>query len=164
MYFRNFNNFVYDFEINGERKLTLVKDITKNVRLRTEILSNITLYDEYDIVDGETPEIIAEKIYGSAEYHWVVMLCNNRHDWIADFPLSQPELDKFVTQKYGEGNENETHHYIDNDGFEVDEDNPEATSVSNYQYEDSVNESKRRIKLISPTLLFKIINSFDELI
>jgi hypothetical protein len=164
MYFRNFNDFIYDFEINGERKLTLVKDITQNVRIRTEILSNVTLYDEYDIVDGETPEIIAEKVYGSPEYHWVVMLCNLRFDWIADFPLTYTELDKFVTQKYGAGNENSTHHYIDDNGFEVDEDNSQATSVSNFQYEDAVNESKRRIKLISPQLLFKIINSFDQLI
>lgn len=164
MYFKNFNDFIYDFEINGERVLTRVKDITKNVRLRTEILSNITLYDEYDIQYGETPEVIAERVYGSAEYHWVVMLCNERFDWIDDFPLTQPQLDNYVTQKYGAGNEDATHHYIDDNGYIVDEDNAEATSVSNSQYEDAQNEAKRRIKLISPSLLFKIIDSFDELI
>ncbi len=164
MYFNNFNNMLYDFEINGERKLTLVKDVTKNVRIRTEILSNITLYDEYDIVDGETPEIIAEKVYGSAEYHWVVMLCNLKFDWIDDFPLPYVELEKYITQKYGSGNEDDTHHYIDDSGFIVDEDNAEATSVSNRQYEEAQNEAKRRIKLISPTLLNQILNSFDNLI
>lgn len=164
MYFRNFNNILYDFEINGERKLTLVKDITKNVRIRTAILSNLTLYDEYDIREGDTPEIISEKVYGSSEYHWVVMLCNQKYDWIADFPLTQPEMDKFLTQKYGSGNEDATHHYVNNAGFEVSSDDAEAASVSNRTYEDNINEGKRRVKLIAPSLLFKILNSFDELI
>lgn len=164
MYFKNFNDFLYDFEINGERVITRVKDITQNVRFRTEILSNVTLYDEYDIIDGETPEIIAEKVYGSPEYHWVLMLANEKYDWIDDFPLPQPELDAFVTQKYGAGEEDSTHHYIDSNGFIVDEDNAEATSVSNRQYEDAQNEAKRRIKIIAPSLLFKILKSFDDLI
>jgi len=165
MYFQKFNNFIYDFDVdgNGERTLTLVTDITKNVRLRNEILSNITLYDEYDIRYGDTPEIIAEKVYGSAEYHWVVMLCNLRYDWINDYPMAQPELDRYVTQKYGSGNEYATHHYIDSNGFEVDSDNAEATSVSNYSYEDSQNESKRRIKLISSKFLQNILKSFEEI-
>lgn len=164
MYFKNFNNFLYDFSINNVRKLILVKDITKNVRVRTAILSNVTLFDEYDIVDGETPEIIAEKIYGSSEYHWVVMLCNQRYDWIQDFPLSYYELDKYITQKYGAGNEDATHHYINNDGYQVDSSNAEATSVSNRQYEEGKNEEKRRIKLVSPTLLFQILDQFDDIV
>ena len=164
MYFKNFNNFLYDFDVNGKTNLTLVKDITKNVRIRTEILSNITLYDEYDIKTGETPEIISEKVYGSPDYHWVVMLCNLRYDWIADYPMEYPALEKFVTQKYGSGNENAVHHYVDSNGYEVDSSNAEATSVSNMQYEDSKNEENRRIKLISKTMLYKILNAFEDLI
>lgn len=164
MYFKDFSTILYDFEINGERKITRVKDITKNVRIRTEILSNITLYDEYDIIHGETPEIVAERIYGSPEYHWVVMLCNQRYDWIADFPLTQLELNQYVTDKYGAGNEDDVHHYVDANGYEVDSSQSGATSVSNRQYEETQNESKRRIKLISPNLLFKILKSFEDLI
>jgi len=164
MYFKNFNNFLYDFDVNGKTNLTLVKDITKNVRIRTEILSNITLYDEYDIKTGETPEIISEKVYGSPDYHWVVMLCNLRYDWIADYPMEYPALEKFVTQKYGSGNENAVHHYVDSNGYEVDSSNAEATSVSNMQYEDAKNEENRRIKLISKTMLYKILNAFEDLI
>lgn len=100
--------------INEKRTdYVLVKDITQNVRVRTEILSNITLYDEYDIREGETPEIIAEKVYGNPNYHWVVMLCNQRYDYIDDFPLTQYELDKYITEKYGAGNEYATHHFAD---------------------------------------------------
>jgi hypothetical protein len=163
MYFDNFPKFLYDFDINGQRQYTLVKDITVNVRLRKEILSNIAVYDEYDIKEGETPEIIAEKIYGSPLYHWVIMICNEKYDYINDYPLSTYELETHVKQKYGT-EVYSTHHYIDNNGYTVDSTNANATSVSNYDYESLLNESKRRIKLISPTLLGTILKNFKDLV
>jgi len=161
MYFANFNKIYYDFEINGKRTIKIVSDITKNVRFRQELLSGITIYDEYDIKDGETPEIIAEKLYGSAKYHWIIMLVNERYDYIEDFPVSSYYLDKIVTQKYGVGHEYDTHHYVDVTGYIVDQWNPEATSVSNFQYEDDLNESKRRIKLISKSMVNDIVKNYN---
>jgi hypothetical protein len=149
--------------MKGKRKLYTVTDITKNVRLRKDILSNISLYDEYDIKDDETPEIIAEKIYGNANYHWIIMLVNERYNYTDDFPMSYRELEKHVTQKYGAGKEYDTHHYVDSKGFIVDQYNSDKYSVSNYQYEDDLNESKRRIKIISPNSISLILRNFSEL-
>lgn len=163
MYFQSFPEILYDFEINGKRQIILVKDITNNIRFKKEILESVTLYDEYDIVDGETPEMISEKFYGTPEYHWIIMLANQRYDYISDFPLQQPELDKYVTQKYGAGNEYAVHHYVDSKGRIVNSTEPGSTSVSNYQYEDVVNESKRRIKIIAPQLINKILDQFREM-
>jgi hypothetical protein len=93
MYFKDFPEFLYDFRYAlNETKTAIVKDITRNVRFRKEVLNNIAVYDEYDIIDGETPEIIAEKIYGNPEYHWIIMLANQRYDYLTDFPLPEPEL------------------------------------------------------------------------
>jgi hypothetical protein len=88
-----------------------MKDITQNVRLRKQILANITLFDEYDIRDEETPEIIAEKIYGSPDYHWVIMLCNEKYNYLDDFPLPVYEFEQYVKAKYGSDNINAVHHY-----------------------------------------------------
>lgn len=162
MYFDKFPTFLYPFKINNKTEYRLVKDISQNVRVRKEILANITLYDVYDFREGDTPEIIAEKVYGSPLYHWVVMLCNERYNYIDDYPLTQYELEKHITAKYGAGNEYDTHHYIDSNGFIVD--SSQGTSVSNYDYEATLNESKRRIKLISPTLLNTILKNFKDLI
>lgn len=101
MYFKDFPKFLYDFNYgNGKTKTTIVSDITRNVRLRKEILSNVTIFDEYDIQDGETPEIIAEKFYGTPEYHWIVMLTNDKYDWITDFPLTETQLVKHTQDVY----------------------------------------------------------------
>lgn len=95
MYFKEFPQFLYDFKY-GDRdtRTSIVTDVTRNIRFRRDILENVTLYDEYDIVDGETPEIIAEKIYGNAEYHWIIMLANGRYDYLTDFPKSDLECER----------------------------------------------------------------------
>jgi hypothetical protein len=170
MYFDKFPTFLYGFKINNKTEYKLVKDISQNVRIRKEILSNITLYDEYDIREGETPEIIAEKVYKNPLYHWVVMLCNERYNYVDDFPLTQVQLEKYIDNKYGV-NKYAVHHYIDPDGNIVDEEAVDVygnavitASVSNTDYEYLVNESKRRIKLISPSLLNTILKNFKDII
>lgn len=162
MYFKDFPDFIYEFRVSGRNKTSLVKDITRNIRFRRDILSNIAVYDEYDIVDGETPEIIAEKVYGSAEYHWIIMLANDKYDYIEDFPLSEPELVKVIASKYT--NPSAIHHYEDADGFIVNSTAPGAVSVSNDQYERERNEQKRRIKIISPNLINKVLQEYKDLL
>lgn len=101
MYFKDFPQFLYDFNYgNGVIKTDVVKDITRNIRVKKEILSNITIFDEYDIIDGETPEIISEKFYGTPNYHWVIMLANERYDWTTDFPLREDILQKHIASVF----------------------------------------------------------------
>lgn len=101
MYFKDFPKFLYDFNYgDGKTKTTIVADITRNVRIRKEILNNVTIFDEYDVQDGETPEIIAEKYYGTPEYHWIIMLANDKYDWITDFPLTETQLVKHIRDVY----------------------------------------------------------------
>lgn len=147
--------------IKKETKAFAMTDITRNIRFRRDILSQITVYDEYDIVDGETPEIIAEKVYGNSQYHWIVMLANDIYDYKADFPLTQLALDKFVEDKYGD-QADAIKHYVDASGYIVNQDAAGATPVSNRQYEETVNESKRRIKLISKDLIATVLKNFKD--
>lgn len=102
MYFANFPKIVYDFDLSSGTDYKVVTDITRNVRVRKQILENIALYDYYDVQEGETPEMISEKVYGTPYYHWVIMLVNQRYDYVNDFPLSQLELDSFIDSKYGD--------------------------------------------------------------
>jgi len=163
MYFNEFPDFLYDFKYGNVTKTSIVKDITRNVRFRKEILSNITLYDEYDIIDGETPEIIAEKIYGNPEYHWIIMLCNNRYDYITDFPLEEYALVKHIESKYG-STANDIRYYEDERGFVVNSNFPGAIPVTNAEHERILNEKKRRIKIISPQIINSIIKNFEDIL
>ena len=161
MYFEKFQQMYYSYlNSDGTVGYVLLKDITENVRFKKEVLETITLYELYDIRDGDTPEIISEKFYGSPLYHWVVMIANQKYDYINDFPLAIPELEQHIRNKYGDENVYATHHY-EKDGMIVSTyDYPDASAVSNYDYEFSENEKKRRVKIISPTLLQEIVRQF----
>ena len=146
--------------LRGQSKAFALTDISRNIRFRKELLANITSYDAYDIVDGETPEIIAEKIYGNPQYHWIVMLANDIYDYRA-LPLTQLQLERYVSDKYGD-QADAIHHYENADGFVVSSDQVGAVSVSNRMYEETVNESKRRIKIISKDLIGTILKNFKD--
>lgn len=166
MYFRKFPDIYYQYDINGKPTLKIVSDITTNVRFRKEILENVTLYDSYDVQDGETPEIVAAKLYGSTEYHWVVMLANDVHDHLEDWPLDSRTLDLMIQDKYVDPYA--IHHWVNKEtGIIVDPQFftfEEVASVTNYEHEVIVNDSKRRIKLISPDLLANILTQFKAIV
>lgn len=164
MYFEEFSDFLYDYELTpGNRTAFLVTDITKNVRFRRDVLANITLYDEYDIIDGETPEIIAEKFYGDSSLHWVIMLANDRYDYLKDFPLPYDTLNQFIKDKYGD-NVYSVHHYEDENGNWVMPNFDGALQVTNFDYEQKINESKRRIKIVTQDVLSLVLKNFSNLI
>lgn len=164
MYFKNIPLTLYPFSIGNTDKFIAVKDITKNVRFLSEVLSNITLYDEYDMIDGETIEIVSEKFYGTPDYHWILMLCNERFHYIDDFVLSYDSLIKMTKEKYGESNLYSTHHYANSSGYIVDSTELGAIAISNIAYEESENEKKRRIKIIDSRLISMILNEFNRAI
>jgi len=163
MYFQEFPEFLYDFKYGTQTKTSIVRDITRNVRIRKEVLSTIVLYDEYDIVDGETPEIIAEKVYGNPEYHWIIMLVNEKFDNLSDFPLEEPALQKHIDDLYG-AQKSAIRFYEDARGFVVNSNFPGATSVTNEDYERRLNEEKRRIKIVPLEVVNTILREFKDLL
>lgn len=163
MYFKNFPNIIYEFTIKGKDTAIHIKDITRNIRFRRDVLANITVYDEYDIVDHETPEHIAEKIYGNPEYHWIIMLVNERYDYKVDFPLPLVSLENYIYDKYGI-EQYAIHHYENEKGFVVNSDYPNASSISNYDFESAVNETKRRIKIVPSYLIDQILSEYKKII
>ena len=50
------------------------------VKVREKILDVASLYDRYDVPSGERPEDTAFKHFGSTQYHWVVLLTNNKQE------------------------------------------------------------------------------------
>lgn len=100
IYFNKFPLMYYKFDINGVPTVKIVRDITTNVRIRRNVLENISLFDEYVMDDEDTPELVAHKYYGSVLLQWVVMLCNQRYDLVRDFPMNQKAFLKYLDDKY----------------------------------------------------------------
>tara|TARA_B110000438_G_C15654312_1_gene580968 strand:+ start:54 stop:467 length:414 start_codon:yes stop_codon:yes gene_type:complete len=134
------------------------------------------MFDKYDVKDGENPEDIAFKWFGDAEYHWIILMTNNITDRYYQWPLSQPQFQEHLTDKYGAGNEDAVHHYeitqtsgptSSNDFSHLvecnsDEDNPSI--ISNRQYEQRKQDEFRQINLLDKRYLNAFIGEFENLI
>lgn len=164
MYFDKFPDLYYDYNIKGNVELKIVKDITRNVRVLKEIVSNIEIYDIYYIKDGETPESISEKFYGTPYYNFVLMIFNEKYNYIADFPIDSVSLDNYIADKYGVDHVYDVHHYTNPKGYIVDEFVIDAYPVTNTEHENNVNEAKRPLKLLSVDIMSRLVAQFEELI
>ena len=107
MYFSSFPITIYDAVGNGQSKF--VTHLLKRVAVRAKTLASGALYDTYDVRNGETPEMIAHKMYGSTEYHWVVLLLNNITDRYHQWPMDTRQFLAHINDKYT--NVDATHHY-----------------------------------------------------
>ena len=175
MFFSLFPKRTYDISGNGNEKL--VTDILRRIKIRESIKDNSALFDKYDVSNGETPEEIAYKIYGSPEYHWVVLLLNDITDRYYGWPLSDYSFEEYVKNKYT--NPGAVHHYEKTQSsgrttsngpedyshkIEVNSDAVGAEAVTNYQYELRLQEQKRQIRILAPAYLPAFEQEFRKLV
>jgi hypothetical protein len=77
-----------------------VTNIISRFAFEDSLKQNSSLFYPYTIQDGDTPEMIANKYYGSPEKHWIVLMFNNIIDPQYDWPLDQRTLIKYINDKY----------------------------------------------------------------
>jgi len=96
-----FNNFPKTFYLkDNSNNLDLVTNITSRFSFEKEFRENTAVFYKYEIQDSDTPEIIASKVYGSPERHWIILMMNEKLDPQFDWPLSNRTLDRYVEKKY----------------------------------------------------------------
>tara|TARA_A100001388_G_scaffold274426_1_gene258042 strand:- start:42 stop:701 length:660 start_codon:yes stop_codon:yes gene_type:complete len=192
-YFRELPNISYVSLLpnqNRSDERIEVKNLFKRAKLRTDVDQSVTAFDYYLIQDNERPDIIAERIYDSPELDWVILVTNNITSIRNQWPLGNNELYNYCLEKYGsDENIMATHHFetketkdqygrvilegkliVDqNFTFTYTKDNNTsetinpAQSVSNYTYEQRLNEDKRKIRVLKPNLLPAFITDFRNI-
>ena len=164
--------------MKGDSVRKLIPDILRRVKLRATIKSGGMLFDKYDVKEGERPEDVAFKWFGDPELHWIILMTNNVTDRYYDWPMNQVQFAEYLTDKYGT-NVDAIHHYeVTKDSgrttskgpsdyshkVEVNSDTDNASSISNREYEERDQDSKRQIQLLNKSLLGDFIAEFDRLI
>jgi len=171
MYFANFPIIAYDSVGNGDFKL--VTNLLKRVALRTKVRTNTLMYDTYDVKDGETPEMIADKLYDDPQLHWVILFVNNITDRYHQWPMASIQFNAFVNDKYT--NIDAVHHYeiaqtsgdtsvkinigIDTTGYSE----ADLTTITNYEYEIERQDTLRKIRLLDAAYLEQFVEEFETL-
>ena len=170
MYFESFPFIQYDSFGDGNPKE--LKNLLRRVKVRSDIRSNSSLFDTYYVREGETPEMIADRLYDNVNLHWVVLLFNDITDRYHQWPMTTGAFNKYVADKYT--NINAVHHYeiTESSGdreLKIDvgitnDDYPSATPITNYEYEVARQNELRNIKLLDPRFLSDFVDEFKDLV
>ena len=171
MYFDAFPVIPYDSK--GDLNYKDVTNLLRRVGMRAKLKSNTLLYDTYNVKEGETPEIIAHKLYGDAQLHWIILLINDITDRYHQIMSGGQFLD-YLNDKYS--NPDAIHHYettqtsgdtkVKIEVFnEVDDDAYTGlTPITNREYEEQEQDKRRKIRLLDPSFVEQFIDEYQKLI
>ena len=169
-----------------------VKNFFKRGFLREDIFQNLTFFTKYQIQGSDRPDNVASQVYNDSTLDWLVLMSNNIVNIQNEWPLSNLDFDELMLDKYGSYDTlfNGIHHYetievkdardvkILNAGLKVESDysitffderaNQMKTEtptipVTNYQYEQKVNEDKRNIYLLQPRYVQVVRDDLEDL-
>ena len=170
MYFDD--NFpVIPYDSVGDYKFKDVTNLLRRVALRAKVKTSTLLYDTYDVKNGETPESLADKLYGDSELHWIIMLINDITDRYHEWPMSEAQFSQYLKDKYS--NPDAVHHYeIPQESGDTDvkinigtsnADYPTATLITNYEYEQKLQDDRRKIRLLDPSFISQFVTEYKSL-
>ena len=188
-YFRELPNLRYpSFLPNKSSSLDFVevKNLFRRAKMRDDLQNNFTIFNKYEIPMGARPDTVAEDLYGSAQFDWVILtvagIINVRNEW----PLNPRDLYDYSLDKYGDAL-NSTRYFQTTEvkdsngrlvlpkGKVVDSNftipkpgTPNATlnpvvGVSNYDYETIQNDIKSRIFVLREEYLQEFLNDMREI-
>ena len=188
-YFRELPNLLYPSFL-PEKVSSLdfieVKNIFRRVKMRDDLFNNFTLFDKYEIPEGARPETVAEELFGSPNFDWIILtvagIINVRNEW----PLSNRDLYNYVNNKYGNSiNSNRFFETIEvknsdeqlilpkgkivDSNFTIPKpDEPTAilnpvVGITNYEYETRLNEEKRNIFVLREEYLQEFIEDMKDI-
>ena len=176
-YFKNIPNVLYD--INGTEPNTFraVTNIMSRVRFKPSVIENITDYYPYKVLEGERPDIVSYKKYGTVAYSYLILLINDIVDPLFDWPLPSRQFENYIIEQYGSvANAQSTNKYY----YQIVRAEVARTGVSErvpeykiivdqttynsldasvrsaqnvYDWETEQNDNKREIKIINPDFI-----------
>ena len=167
-----------------------VKNLFKRAKIREDIFQDLAFFTKYDIKGDDRPDNVAFELYGDSSLDWIILVSNNILNIQSEWPLTQKSFDQYLLEKYGDYNTlyNGIHHYEttevknSNDvvivpaGLQVDSDqsftyldngvdktvNP-VIKITNYQYEEKLENEKRNIFVLKPRYLNVVIDDLEEM-
>ena len=164
----------------------LVKNIWRRAQILVEYKSQVTLFTEENVRDGERPEDIATRLYRNPFYNWTILVINDITDVYSQWPKSVIQLQNFINDKYD--NPMGTKHHVttevkdNNDNiivpagkvvasnYQISYYNGSTTvtatpvaSVTNATYETELNSKKQNIQVVKPELIEDFVSVYYEI-
>ena len=172
---------------------TKVKNLFKKGKFREDIYQELTTFEKYQIQGDDRPDNVAFELYGDATLDWVVLMTNNILNIQTEWPMKQADFNEYLLEKYSSYDTlyTDIHHYESNEvkdsqgiviypkgvrvgaaqsvsyfdfykDLQIDIVNI-SRPVTNYQYEEKLNDDKRNIFTLKPKYLNVIFDDLEEL-
>ena len=98
-FFKLFPKIGYD--LNNTGVLQNVVNIYRSIRPLREFVDDVSVYTLYEIKNGERPDIVSQRLYGTPDYYWTFFIVNDYlHDGLASWPMSQEDLSEYMRTEY----------------------------------------------------------------
>ena len=99
-YFKYFPKLQYDLDDNKATKE--IVDVFRFAKIVSNTtVDDITLYSYYDVIDGERPDHVSQRLYGTPDYYWTFFLVNpEMKNLFNDWPMSTSQLQDHVDLAY----------------------------------------------------------------
>lgn len=154
-------------------------NILRRFKVRSSVKNGISVYFDYEIQEGDRPDTIAEKYYGSPAYAWLVLHFNDIIDPVFEWPLFSNDFENYLKGKYGSitTSQSTVHEYrqilneakVLNNGTRIPKRwvvvdlttystlaEVDKESISKYDYEIEKNEVKRKVKVLDKKYLTQV--------
>ena len=164
----------------------LVKNIWRRAQILVEYKSQVTLFTEENVRDGERPEDVATRLYSNPFYNWTILVINDITDVYSQWPKSVSQLQDFINDKYD--NPMATKHHVTTEvkdangniivpagkvvpsNYQIAYYNGSNTvtaipvaSVTNATYETELNSKKQNIQVVKPELIEDFVSVYYEI-
>lgn len=94
-FFKQFPKEQYSIEANGVS--TSIVDIYRYVDVIEKASQNVMAYKTVDTFDGERPDNLSQRLYGTPDYYWTFFLTNDfLKDGIEAWPKGDSEVRRFI--------------------------------------------------------------------
>ena len=164
----------------------LVKNIWRRAQILVEYKTQVTLFTEENVRDGERPEDIATRLYRNPFYNWTILVINDITDVYSQWPKSVQQLQDFINQKYSIPMA--TKHHVTTEvkdannniivpagkvvpsNYSVAYYNGSTTitatpvvSITNATYETELNSKKQNIQVVKPDLIEDFVSVYYDI-
>ena len=168
-----------------------VKNLFKRGKLKNDIFKDLTKFTKYKIVGDDRPDNVAFEMYGDETLDWIVLLSNNVTNIQTEWPLDHQSFYNFLIDKYGSEEQiHAVHHYETTEvrntdktiivpaGLEVPKNysiefydsrlettttvSNITTEITNYAYENKIEDEKRNIFVLKPNYINLILNDMED--
>jgi len=159
---------IRNFQVSDTGRPITISDILYRIAINKDFSHKASFLMPYTVVEGDTPEIVSFKFYGTPLYHWVILIINDIVNPREEWPLSEKQLLEKIALQYPDDLPSDVYEWREiNYGYVVDYNaglaaQQQIYSVSIYDYETEKNEAKRTIKVLDPNFITDFITAYSR--